>query len=869
MFNFDVLARSIAEWPSSSSTLPPEAPGCFRRLLDAMALAAETPDSVGTADLAALAGQVLRRERHVEGGSPSLRVPRASPWPTKDEWRATGCEVTEIDARHFLVTASDWRPSWLVGEADPPPARSAIAGEQRRASARVSGDGFLSVVGLTQYSSPGQRQAMRTVLASRPGATILVNLPTGTGKSLVAHVPALLWSETGGTAIVVVPTTALALDQERAVQAYALSSGAVPERLAYYEGQPSVQREAIRQRIRSGEQRILFTSPESLVGALAPAVYAAAGAGLLRLLAIDEAHLVAQWGAEFRPEFQALSGLRRGLLRAADKEKRPPFRTVLLSATLTDEDYDTLHTLFGDPGPFEHVAAVVLRPEPSYWMVRCDDKEVRRERLLEAVRHLPRPMVVYASKPPDVETYAQFLRDHGIIRVQTVHGKTPPDKRLRVIRDWRGDDPSARGAARTTADVVVATSAFGLGVDQSDVRSVIHVCIPETIDRYYQEVGRGGRDGRACISLVLWTEVDEVDARQLNQRRVIGTELGYVRWEMMFRRREYVGPDHSIFRVSLDVVPPHCFEESDENRSWNVRTLALMARAGLIEFEAAAPPRRAPDESEEAWEKHRVEAFARYRHSTLVRLRDGEATDQGHWEARCEESRAHVRRSDGARFDTMQQALRGKHEFSQLFGRFYRVRRDLPGVAERVDVVPQPSCGGCPVCRMNERAPFEGVAPNPPPLLSPLPPMSNPLRRLFGRGAWLLVTTPANLDPAVWRRELVRTVERLVRHGIVNVIAPREVLDDRTVQRFHRFASERAVFLLEPSDIHFAPPLPTVFIVAPSAAPIPSEAFHPHDAAAPWIVIAPEDARDPMHPTARAVDVRSPRATLANLLTKI
>jgi ATP-dependent DNA helicase RecQ len=710
---------------------------------------------------------------------------------------------------------------------------------------------------------------MRTVLASRPGATILVNLPTGAGKSLVAHIPALLWTEVGGVAIVIVPTTALALDQERAAQAYALSSGALPERLAYYGEQPPEQREAIRQRIRSGQQRIVFTSPESLVGSLAPAVFTAAEAGLLRLLAIDEAHLVGQWGAEFRPEFQALSGLRRGLLCAAEKANRPPFRTVLLSATLTEEDYDTLHTLFGDPGPFEHVAAVVLRPEPSCWMARCDDEEARNARLLEAIRHLPRPMVVYASKPADVEAYAQFLRDHRVLRVETVHGETPPEERLRVIREWRGDDPSAQGVTRTMVDVVVATSAFGLGVDQSDVRSVIHVCIPETIDRYYQEIGRGGRDGRACISLVLWTEGDKAVARDLNKRRIIGTDLGYVRWQTMFRGRDVVDANRGIFCVPLDVVPPHLLHESNENRAWNVRTLAMMARAGLLQFEAAVPPRRAPGESDEAWEHRCANVFARYRDSTVIRLRDGEATEQGHWDARCEESRACVRRSDSARFDAVRQALLGAAELSDLFGRFYRVRRDLPGVAERVDVMPQPSCGGCPVCRKEGRAPFEGVAPNPPPLESPLAHVSNPLRQLFGGGTSLLVMTPASLSPAEWRREMVRVVERLVRHGVVNVVAPRAVLDDHTIQRCHRHTPDRAVFLLDPSDIHFAPPLPTVFIVAPSAAPLPIEAFHPRGAAAPWIIIAPEDARDPLHPVARAGDVRSPRTSLSSLLTKI
>ncbi|MEZ4299001.1 MAG: protein DpdF [Polyangiaceae bacterium] len=872
MTDFDALAKAIAGWPSQTPfTAAPDAPGCVRRLMDAMSIAAES-DAVGPGDLAALTSQVLRHERHVHGGAPSLRVPRVRPWPARSEWRAAGCECTELDGQHLLVEALDWVPDWLAAADSHPPAAAAIGYDHpdslRRASQRVPGDGFLSIVSLESYSSPGQRQAVRAVLASRPGATILVNLPTGTGKSLVAHCPALLWTEHGGVAVVIVPTTALALDQERAVFSYALRAGILPERLAYHEGQSREEREGIRERIRSGAQRIVFTSPESFVGSLAPSVHTAARNGQLRLLAIDEAHLVSQWGAEFRPEFQALSGMRRELLRAAGESGRSLFRTLLASATLTEEDYDTLDTLFGSPGPFEHVAAAVLRPEPSCWAAQCEDEDVRRARLSDAVQNLPRPMVIYTATPEHAERYAAHLRERGVRRVRTVHGDTPGEERLRVIRAWRGDAPSGQDASRTTADVVVATSAFGLGVDQSDVRTVVHVCIPETIDRYYQEVGRGGRDGRACLSLVLWTEEDVQIAKDTNRRRIIGTDLGYERWISMFQGKEPVDASAGSFRVPLHARPPHVHEESRENRAWNVRTLALMARAGLVEFGGSPPPQRTPGEEDEAWEKRWVSEYEKFTNWATIRSKEGDLTDLVTWSTRCEESRARVKASDRDASEAMRNALDGTVDSSPSCS----VASSRPARSARrrreIDVVPQPSCGGCSVCRRIGRAPFEGVAPSPPPLRSPNLSPTDTLRRLFERP--VLVTTPANASRALWRRDVIRAVERLVRHGVKNVIAPRAVLDDPSVRRCFRHAPDRFVFLIDLEDIHFPPPLPTVFVLDPSpAAIVPEIAFHPRDDSAPWFVVAPADARDPSFPGARAADVRSPRMPLAHLLARI
>lgn len=144
--------------------------------------------------------------------------------------------------------------------------------------------------------------------------------------------------------------------------------------------------------------------------------------------------------------------------------------------------------------------------------------------MFEAVCNLPRPLILYATKVKEVEEWGAQLRGLGFRRLAVVTGASSADHRGRVIEQWRDGH----------LDIVVATSAFGLGVDQSDVRAVVHACIPETIDRFYQEVGRGGRDGKASVSLMLYTKADYATADGLNRKVTISTDRGLQRWRRMF-----------------------------------------------------------------------------------------------------------------------------------------------------------------------------------------------------------------------------------------------------------------------------------------------------------------------------------------------
>lgn len=860
------VADALTTWP----TPPPAAaplPAPYQRLLDAAALLSSSPTSVGPRDLVALVRHVLRFESEAHGGEQQLLVPASPPWPSSDHWRDASCSATTAGS-HLAIAASAWRPPWAHGVAV---GASAEAATPRRPSLHADSDPFLpEVLGaeFTQYTSPGQKQATRTVLSTDSSATVIVNLPTGSGKSAVALAPAILHSRTSGTSIFVVPTSSLALDQERAAFAHlraAEPDRVHPDRLAYYSGQDEAERASIRARVRDGSQRLVFTSPESLLASLAPAVYDAVRSGNLRYFIIDEAHTVGSWGVEFRPEFQALSGLRRDLLRTADETGQPAFRTVLMSATLTQDDVDTLVALFGDPGPVEYVASVFVRPEPEYWIERFDNHEARTVAVIDAVRHLPRPAIVYVSLPDHAERLVAQLRLDGVVRVEAVTGRTLPDQRRAVISRWRGDavDP-ATGDPASRTDVVVGTSAFGLGVDQADVRSVVHACLPETVDRYYQEVGRGGRDGRAAVALMLHAADDRRIAEDLSMNRVIGVELGLERWAAMQRDAVPLADDR--LRVSLGARRGAITRSSRENEAWNLRTLSLMMRAGLIRLDAEPPPAR-----EDAGDD-RDEVFSRYVTSSVVEVVHAGHLDPQVWETLVEPTRRRVIAASTRASSLLRTALSDDKDLGDVFADAYRIGRDtqLGSVAE---TLPQRGCAGCPNCRRDHREPYAGHGSFPEPVHHAAWRISTALSDLIGGPTGMLLVT---IDPRPIRRrhrwpEFVELLTALVRHGVRLLSAPASVQALADVRRAHHAVRDGYLFLEPNPPQLMAPKIPSIILHDPMAeqAVLPAWYFRTPSVPHPRIIMVPPDARDPERPDQLISETRHPNLDANTVLASL
>lgn len=322
---------------------------------------------------------------------------------------------------------------------------------------------------------PGQEEAIRHVVA---GQHTLVVMPTGSGKSLCYQLPAVL--EDKGLVLVISPLIALMQDQVRS-----LGHRGVPA-AALHSLQGAEEQATVLRRMGAGLYRLVYVAPERLQSV---AFAQALPAGQVRLLAVDEAHCISRWGHDFRPSYLEIH-------KAWEAVGRPTVLAATATATpvVQDDIVAQLH--------LPEAARVVTgfdRPNLFFEVVQAEDEAAKLDCLLAALsEEAGGPVIVYVGTRRVAEELAEVIAQVTGRSAAHYHGGLYPAERRRVQADF----------VRDRLQVLVATNAFGLGVDKANVRAVIHWDIPGSLESYYQEAGRAGRDGQPAHCMLIYSPAD-------------------------------------------------------------------------------------------------------------------------------------------------------------------------------------------------------------------------------------------------------------------------------------------------------------------------------------------------------------------------
>jgi ATP-dependent DNA helicase RecQ len=458
--------------------------------------------------------------------------------------------------------------------------------------------------GVTEFR-PGQRAVIEAVLR---GEDVLGVMPTGAGKSLCYQLPALVLAK---PVLVVSPLIALMQDQHEKLQAAAIETAKLDSTLTAAE-----EREAVED-IEEGSQELIYATPERLENPEYLELLARTG---IALFTVDEAHCVSQWGHDFRPAYLALRDAIRRL-------GRPP--VLALTATAPPEvAEDILRQL--DVGRARIVNTGIERPNLSFEVRRTVNDEQKDQAVLALAREADGVGIVYVATVRLADQLWRGVTAAGVAAGR-YHARRPIAEREDTQRRFMADEYR----------VIVATNAFGLGIDKPDIRFVAHYNFPDSLERYYQEAGRAGRDGRPARAVLLY---------RLEDRRIQAYFLGgkYPRREesaavcATLQRLAAQAPDRTLTAAALRAAAADVPERRLKVIVAQLEAAGILARAGrklrlLREVADSAELDGLLGEYERRHrsDRQRLDAMMRYAQTTMCRVRYLVEYFGGHAERDC------------------------------------------------------------------------------------------------------------------------------------------------------------------------------------------------------------------------------------------